>query len=57
MVLTGIQVVFQLNDVIALEGDDVIRQITEELKLSSVVCSLEGFKSMGVKAIKTLGNV
>ena len=58
---------FQLNDVIALTaiGEyDVIRQITDlreyaskiikqEVKLSSVVCPYEGFKSMGVKAIKT----
>ena len=58
---------FQLNDVIALtaiEEYDVIRQITDlreyaskiikqEVKLSSVVCPYEGFKSMGVKVIKT----
>ena len=55
---------FQLNDVIALnaiEEYDVIRQITDlrskiikqEVKLSSVVCTYEGFKSMGVKVIKT----
>ena len=25
----------------------------QEIKLSSVVCQFEGFKSMGVKAIKT----
>ena len=60
---------FQLNDVIALtaiEEYDVIRQIRtyvsmsmlskiikQEVKLSSVVCPHEGFKSMGVKVIKT----
>ena len=27
--------------------------IKQEVKLSSVVCPYEGFKSMGVKAIKT----
>ena len=27
--------------------------IEQEVKLSSVVCPFEGFKSMGVKAIKT----
>ena len=27
--------------------------IKQEVKLSSVVCSYEGFKSMGVKTIKT----
>ena len=58
---------FQLNDVIAftaLKEYDVIRQITDlreyaeydykqEVKLSSMVCPYEGFKSMGVKTIKT----
>ena len=54
---------YQLNDVIAstaIGEYDVIRQITErsksikqEVKLSSMVCSYEGFKSMGVKAIKS----
>ena len=28
-------------------------KIKQEVKLSSVVCPYEGFKSMGVKAIKT----
>ena len=43
----------------AIKDYDVIRQITdlreyaEEVKLYSVVCPYEGFKSMGVKAIKT----
>ena len=58
---------FQLNDVIASTvsrnmtsyvklrtyvstGSKIIKQ---EVKLSSVVCPYEGFKSMGVKAIKT----
>ena len=54
---------YQLNDVItstAIGEYDVIRQITErsksikqEVKLSSMVCPYEGFKSMGVKAIKS----
>ena len=60
-------VCFQLNDVIAstaTEEDDIIcpimdllceyyKFIKQEVKLSSVVCPLEGFKGMGVKAIKT----
>ena len=54
---------YQLYDVIAstaIGEYDVIRQITErsksikqEVKLSSMVCPYEGFKSMGVKAIKS----
>ena len=59
---------FQLNDVIVpttIEEYDVIHQlrrtyvsmrskiIKQEVKLSSVVCRYEGFKSMGVKTIKT----
>ena len=43
---------FQLNDVITFTAmwSKIIKQ---EVKLSSVVCPFEGFKSMGVKAIKT----
>ena len=54
---------FRFNDVIAstaIKEYDVVRQITDireyikqEVKLSSVVCPYEGFKSIGVKAIKT----
>ena len=59
---------YQLNDVIvptAIEEYDVIHQlwrtymsmrskiIKQEGKLSSIICPYEGFKSMGVKTIKT----
>ena len=55
---------FQLNDVIAstaLKEYDVIRQITDLREYaeydyktgSEVVCPYGGFKSMGVKVIKT----
>ena len=30
-----------------------IKIIKQEVKLSSMVCQFEGFKSMGVKAVKT----
>ena len=59
--------VYGRNDVIpftALNEYDIIRQITDlreypstiikqEVKLSRVVCPYGGFKSMGVKVIKT----
>ena len=60
---------FQLNDVIALTAIEEYMMsyvklrtyvsimwskiIKQEVKLSSVVCPFEGFKSMGVKVIKT----
>ena len=57
---------FQLKDVVTFTTnvkDDVIRQqnyvsmrnkvIKQDVKLSSVVCPFEWFKSIGVKAIKT----
>ena len=53
---------FQLNDVTIEEYDDIcqitdlrygLTIIKQEVKLSSVVCPYEGFKSMGVKAIIT----
>ena len=55
---------FQLNDVIALTAIESYvklrtyvsmrsKIIKQEVKLSSVVCPYEGFKSMGVKVIKT----
>ena len=55
-------VCFQLNDVIALTlSRNMMSYVKlrtnlcekQEVELSSVVCTYEGFKSMGVKVIKT----
>ena len=46
---------FQLNVIpsTTTEKDEVSKIIKQEVMLSSVVCPIKGFKSMGVKVIKT----